>query len=102
MPGVLPGPVDREVQSEAAGAAAGPGGHVDQLVADGAGAGAGVGGAGECAGGAQQVVGECGQGEPGGVGGEAAGGEVGERGGVEVGEDLFDDGVVAVLGLGGG
>ena len=48
---------------------------------------------------AQQVVGEGGQDRPGAVGAVVAGGEVRQRLVFEVGDDLFDDGVVAVLGL---
>ena len=52
------------------------------------------------AGGADQVVGEGGQGEPGGVGVEMSGRRVGEGAVVEVGDDLLDDRVAAVLLLG--
>ena len=52
------------------------------------------------AGGAGEVDRDRGQGEPGGVGGEPAAGQVRKRPGLKVGDDLLDDRVPAVLGLG--
>lgn len=66
---VLPAPVLGQVEGESAGACGDPGGDVDQVAADGAGAGLGVEGGGEVAGGAGEVVGLVGrgcQGQPGG------------------------------------
>src|SRR5207344_2267981 len=48
-----------------------------------------------------QVVGDPGAGQPGGVRREVTGGQVRERAVDEVGDELFDDGVVVVVGLGG-
>ena len=84
----------------AAAVAGGPGGHGDQVAADGGGAGFRVAPAGAGAGGAQQVMGDGRDDEPGGVGIENTGRETGERAGAQVGDDLLDDGVVAVLALG--
>ncbi len=68
---MLPSPVFGQVEGEVATAVAGePGRDGDQLAAQRGAAGAGVGRRGQGAGGAQQVVGEGGHGEPGGVGGE--------------------------------
>jgi hypothetical protein len=80
----------------------GAGGEVDQVAAVGGAAGLAMGPAGQGRGGAQQVVGDGGAGEPGGVGGELARGQVCQGAVVAVGEDLLDDGVVAVLVLGPG
>ena len=91
------GQVQREV------AAAGPGGaggDVDQVAAQRGAAGSGVGQAGQGAGGAQQVVRDGSAGRPGRIGGERARWHVRERPVGDVGEDLFHDGVVAVLPLG--
>jgi hypothetical protein len=61
------------VQGDVAAAVAGnAGGDVDQVSPDGGAAGLGVGEAGQGTGGAQQVVADRGQGEPGRVGGEGA------------------------------
>ena len=65
-----------------------------------AGAGAGVEGAGQRAGGAGEVVRDRRTGQPGGVGRERPGGQVRQRRSPEVGDDLLDDRVVAVVGLG--
>jgi len=48
---------------------------------------------------AQQVMGQRGEDEPGGVGREAAGGAVGERFGFEVADGELDHGVAAVVGF---
>lgn len=99
-PGVLPGPVVRQVQGEAPGGAGDPGGDVDEVGAEGGGGGLGVEGGGQSAGGPQEVVGHRPQGEPGGVGVEVSRGQAGQGGGFAVGDDLFDHGVVAVFPLG--
>jgi hypothetical protein len=91
------GQVEGEVAAAVAG---GPAGDGDQVAADGGCAGLCVAAAGEGAGGPGQVVGDGGDGQPGGVGAELAGWQVSEGPVVEVGEDLLDDGVVAVLLLG--
>lgn len=101
LPVLLPGPVRRQVEQDAAGSVRDPGRDVDQLSADGRGAGLGVARAGQAAGGAGEVVCHGGEGEPGGVGGEPARRQVGEGSVDEIGEDLFDDGVVAVSLVGG-
>jgi hypothetical protein len=76
------------VEGDAAAAVpGGAGGDGDQVAADGGAAGFGEGAAGEGPGGAQQVAGDGGDGQPGGVGGELAGGQVGEGAVVEVGGD---------------
>jgi hypothetical protein len=77
-----------------------PAGHVAQVPADGGRAGGGVAACGHGGGGAGEVVRDRGQGEPGVVGVEDAGGQVGQGAVDEFGEDLFDDGVAAVLLLG--
>lgn len=100
LPGRLPGPEVGQVQGEPAGGAGQPGRHVDQVCADGRRVGAGVEGAGEGAGGAGEVVRDGPEHGLGGVGVERSGGQVGQRAGVGVGDDLLDDRVAAVLGLG--
>jgi hypothetical protein len=70
------------------------------VAAQGRAAGLGQRAAGEGAGGAQQVMGHGGDGQPRGVGGELPARQVGEGPVVEVGEDLLDDRVAAVVGLG--
>jgi hypothetical protein len=87
------------VEGEAAGAG-GAGGDGDQLAADGGGAGPGVPAAGEGASGPGQVMGDGGDGQPDGVGGELPRRQVREGAVVEVGEEQFDDRVAAVLLLG--
>ena len=77
--------------------AGGPGGHGDQVAADGGGARPGVAGPGAGSGGAQQVVRHGGEDEPGPVCGEMTGWQVGEGPGVQVGDDLLDDRVAPVL-----
>ena len=91
------GQVQRDV------AAAGPGGaggDVDQVAAQRGAAGPGVGEAGQGSGGAQQVVRDGGAGRPRRIGGKRAGWHVRERPVGDVGEDLFHDGMVAVLAFG--
>ena len=88
------GQVQRDVPAAVPG---GAGGDVDQVAADGGAAGLGVGEAGQGAGGAQQVVRDRGERQPGRVGREAAGGQVRERAVGPVGEDLLGPGVAAVL-----
>jgi hypothetical protein len=74
---VLAVPAFGEVQGEVAAAVPGGArGHADEVAADGGASGFGVGQAGQGAGGAQQVAADRGEGEPGGVGGEAAGGSL--------------------------
>lgn len=91
-------PAFGQVKDEVASCAAGcPGGDGDEVAADGGGAGPGVHRAGEGAGGAEQVLGDGRDDQPGGVGGECPGWQVRERAVVPVGEDLLDDGVVAVF-----
>ena len=68
--------------------------------AQGGGGGFGVEGGGQGAGCPLQVVGHRPQDQPGGVGVEVPRGQVGEGSGFAVGDDLFDDGVVAVLAFG--
>jgi hypothetical protein len=78
----------------------GAGGDVDEVAADGGAAGLGVGEAGQGSGGAQRVMRDRGAGQPGRVGGEESGWQVRQRPVGPVGEDLLDDRVVSVLGLG--
>lgn len=67
-PGILPGPVFGQVQGDVAAAVPGqPGRDPDEVSADGGAAGFGVERRGEGSGGAEQVVGERGQGQPGGL-----------------------------------
>jgi hypothetical protein len=100
-PGVLPGPLFGEVPGDGvASAAGGPGGEVDELGAEGGAAGVGVSGGGQGAQGTGQRVRGDGELEPRGVGVERCRGLVGQRALDEVGEDLFDDGVPAVVGFG--
>ena len=80
--------------------AGGAGGDGHQVAADGGGAGLRVAAPGEGAGGAQQVVRDGGDGQPGGVGAELPRWQVREGAVVQVGEELLDDGVAAVLLLG--
>ncbi len=101
LEGGLPGPVGRQVQPQAVGGAGDPGRGVNQLGANGAGAGSGMAGGGQRTGGAGEVVGDCRADQPGGVRGESPGRQVRQRGVLQVGDDLLDDGVVAVGGLGG-
>jgi hypothetical protein len=65
----------------------------DQLLAQGRGAGLRVGERGQRPGGAQQVVGDAGTGQPGTVGGEPTRGQVREGPVDEVGEDLLNEGI---------
>jgi hypothetical protein len=73
---------------------------VDQLGADRGGRGSGVTGAGEAGRGAHHVERNGGKDEPGGVGAEPSGRQVRQGPVLEVGDDLFDDRVLAVGGLG--
>jgi hypothetical protein len=101
QPFVVAVPAFGQVQGQAAPAVAcGPGGDGDQVAADGGCADPGVAAAGEGAGGAEQVVREGGDGQPGGVGGERAIWQVGQGPVVQVSEELLDNGAAAVLFLG--
>ena len=91
---VAGGQVQDEVPAAVAG---GPGGHGDQVAADGGGPGPGVAGPGPGPGGAQQVVRHGGEHEPRAVCAEMTGWQVGEGTCVQFGDDLLDDGVPAVL-----
>jgi hypothetical protein len=99
-PGRFPGPVLGKVQGQPAGAAGQPGRDVDQVSADGVGGGAGVKRAGQCAGGAGEVVRDRPQHRPRRVRGERSRREVGQGAGGAIGDDLLDDGVSTMLGLG--
>src|SRR5258705_9340130 len=100
QPRVLPGPVFRQVDGDAAGVAGDPSGQVYQVPTDGGGACGGVAASGEGGGRSDEVVRDRDAGEPGVVGVEPAGREMCEGSVDEFGEDLFDDGVGAVLGFG--
>ena len=78
-----------------------PGWHGDDVAAQGRSAGDSVNGAGQGAGGAEQVVGERGADRPGTVRWESAGWHVCEGSVDQVGEHGFDDGVSAVGDVGG-
>lgn len=78
-----------------------PGRGRDQLGSDGAGAGPAMAAAGEGAGGAGEVVGDGGAGQPGRVRGDSTRGQEGERAVLQFGDDLLNNGVAAVGGLGG-
>ena len=91
------GQVERDVPAAGPG---GAGGDVDQVAAQRGAAGLRVREAGQGAGGAQQVAGDGGAGQPRGIGGKRARWQVRERPIAPVGEDLLHDGVVAVLVLG--
>src|SRR6185437_13872886 len=102
-PGLLAVVSVRQVEDEAAAAAAGyPGGHSDEVTADGGGAGLGVAGPGPGSGGSQQVMGHGGKDEPCGVRVEVSRWQMREGTGVQVGDDLLDDRVVPVVSLGRG
>ena len=101
LPFVLAVPASGRVKGEVPSAVAGgAGGDGDEVAADGGGAGLRVQRAGQCPGGAQQVLRDGGDDRPDRVRGETAGWEMGERPFVPVGEGLLDDGVAAVLVLG--
>jgi hypothetical protein len=68
--GVLVWPVGGQVEGDVAGSPGDPGGHGDQLTAQGGGAGFGVKQAGQASGGAGEVVGDGGQRQPGRVRGK--------------------------------
>lgn len=89
-----------QVQGDAAGGAGQAGGHVDQVVTDGGGGCSGVECAGQCAGGAGQVVCEGRQGQPRGIGLKMAGRCVGEGAVLDVGDHLLNDSVPPVVGFG--
>jgi len=73
LPSGLAGPAFGQVQSEVAAATAGgAGSDVDQIPADRRAAGPGMEAGGQAPGGADQVAGDGGQCEPGGIGGEPA------------------------------
>src|SRR5512135_2130423 len=91
------GQVEDQVPAAVAG---GPGGHGDEVAADGGGAALRVAGPGPGPGGAQQVMGHGREDQPGPVRVEGAGWQVSEGACVQVGDDLLDDRVVAVLALG--
>jgi hypothetical protein len=98
LPGLLAVVACGQVEDEVSAAVAGdPGGHGDQVAADGGGPCPGVAGPGLGAGGAQQVVRHGGEDEPCPVCGEVTGWQVGEGACVQVGDYLLDDGVIAVL-----
>src|ERR1700722_14926381 len=89
-PFVLAVPVLGQVEGEVPAAVpGGAGGDRDQVPADRHGAGLGVEQAGQGAGGAQQVVGDGRDGQPGGVRGEVPGGQVGDGAAGDGGEDLL-------------
>ena len=94
----FPRPVTGQVQVLAVRGVRDPHRSVDQLVAQGRGAGTGMPAAGQDAGGAGEVVGDRGADQPGGVRGERAGGQVREWAVLQLGDGLLDDGVVAVGG----
>jgi hypothetical protein len=98
---VLVVPALGQVHGDVAAAVAGDaGGDADEVAADGRAAGFRVERPGQRPGGAGQVVADSRAGQPRGVGGEVPRGQVGQGAVAEVGEDLLDDGVVAVMGLG--
>jgi hypothetical protein len=91
----------REVEGEAVPPVArDAGGDGDQVAPDGSGPGLGMAAAGEGSGCAQEVAGDRGDGEPGGVGGELSRWQVGQGAVAQVGDDLLDDRVAAMLLLG--
>ena len=96
VPRVGPGPVRGQVQHPAALRAGDPGGHGDDLAAQGRAAGHGMLRAGQGAGGAEQVVGDRRADRPGAVRGEPARGQVGQGSVDQVGEDGLDDRVPTV------
>jgi hypothetical protein len=98
--GTPPGPVLGQVVDLPAPGVRQADGDGDEVGADGGGGGMGVEGRGQAPGGAGEVVGDGGQHQPGGVGGEAAGGQVRQRGALQISDDLLDDGVAVVVGLG--
>ena len=100
LPGVL-GPGLGQMPGDLAAAAAGrTGGEVDELVAEGGAAGHGVAGRGQGAQRPGQRVRGEGQVQSGGVGGQRGRGQRGQGSVDQIGEDLLDDGVAAVVGLG--
>src|SRR5450830_1205346 len=87
------------MQVQASGGAYHAGRNVDQTLADGRGRRLGQSVAGDARGGVGQVERDGGRQGPGGVRGEHPGGQVGQGPVLQVGDDLFDDRVVAVVGL---
>jgi len=92
------------VQDQTSCAGGDPGWDGDEVAAQGGPSGARVPGGGGGTGGPHQVERDRGEGEPGGVRGELPGRGVRQGAVLELGDDLFDDGVVAVVlvGLNGG
>jgi hypothetical protein len=95
----VPGPAGGQVQRPSAGVRGQPAGDGQQAAAQGAGGADGGVWESEQLGPPEQVVGQAGEYGPGGVGVEVPGGKVRQGLVFEVGDDLFDDGVVAMLGL---